>query len=68
MFSTIVFVAVFLSLLLASVVLWALFLRLGLRWAKVPDVTTRRVVLTTAMVISLNVAINVLFLFVSSVL
>jgi signal peptidase I len=65
MFSTVVFAAVFVGLLLASVVLWALFLRLGLRWARIPDVTTRRVVLTTAIVIILQVALNVLFLFIS---
>jgi signal peptidase I len=65
MFSTVVFAAVFVGLLLAWVVLWALFLRFGLRWAKVPDVTTRRVVLATAIVIILQVAINVLFLFIS---
>lgn len=65
MFSTIVFAAIFLGLLIASVVLWALFLRLGLRWAKVPDVTTRRVVLATVVVIILQVAINILFLYIS---
>ncbi len=59
------FLASLRRLLLASVVLWALFLRLGLRWAKVPDVTTRRVVLATAMVIVLQIGLNVLFLFVS---
>jgi len=65
MLSTIVFAAIFVGLLLASVVLWALFLRLGLRWAKVPDVTTRRVVFATSIVIILQVALNVLFLFIS---
>lgn len=65
MLSTIVFAAIFVGLLLASVVLWALFLRLGLRWAKVPEVTTRRVVVATAIVIVLQVTLNVLFLFVS---
>jgi hypothetical protein len=65
MFSSVVFAAIFVGLLLASVVLWALFLRLGLHWAKVPEVTTRRVVLTTAIVIVLNVALNVVSLFVS---
>ncbi|MCA9125001.1 MAG: signal peptidase I [Planctomycetaceae bacterium] len=65
MLSTIVFAAIFVGLLLASVVLWALFLRLGLRWAKVPDVTTRRVVAATAIVIVLQVAINLGFLFIS---
>ena len=61
MFSTLVFAAVFVGLLLLSAVLWALFLRLGLRWAKVPEVTTRRVVLATAIVIILQIALNVLF-------
>lgn len=65
MFSTVAFAPIFLGLLLASVVLWALFLQLGLRWAKVPDVTTRRVVLATAIVIILQVTLNVLFRFIS---
>ncbi len=65
MFSTLVFAALFIGLLFASIAVWALFLGLGLRWAKVSDVTTRRVVLATVVVIILQVALNILFLFVS---
>jgi signal peptidase I len=65
MVSTIVFAAVFVGLLLASVALWALFLRLGLRWAKVPDVTMHRVVVATVIVFVLQVGLSVMFLFVS---
>ncbi|MBC7816609.1 MAG: signal peptidase I [Planctomycetaceae bacterium] len=65
MLSTIILVASFLGLLLLSVVFWALFLRLGLRWAKVPDVTTRRVIFATIVLIVLQVALNVLFLLAS---
>lgn len=61
MFSTIVFSAIFLGLLLVSAVLWGLFLRLGLRWAKVPDVTTRRVVFTVVVVMVLQITLNALF-------
>lgn len=30
------------GLFVLQVILWAIFLRLGLRWAKVPDITIRR--------------------------
>jgi signal peptidase I len=66
MLSTIVFVAVFVGLLVVSVVLWALCLRLGLWWAKAPDVTMRRVVLATATIIVLQIMLNVLFAIASS--
>lgn len=65
MLSTIVFAAALIGLLLVTVALWALLLRLGLRWAKVPDVTTRRVVVTTAIVVVLQFTLSVLFQFVS---
>ncbi|MHC4407057.1 MAG: signal peptidase I [Planctomycetota bacterium] len=61
MLSTIIVVALFLGLLIVSVILWAVFLRLGLRWAKVPDVTTRRIVLAAATVIVLQIVLDVLF-------
>ena len=64
MFSTIILVSVLVGLQLASVVLWAKFLRLGLRWAKVPEVTTRRVILATALSIILQIPPYVLFRFV----
>jgi hypothetical protein len=47
MLSTIIVAAIFLGLVILQVILWAMFLRLGLRWATVPDVTTRKVVLAT---------------------
>lgn len=59
MFSTIVFAAIFIGLRLASILLWVLFLRLGLRWAKVPDVTTWRIFLATVVVIILQIVLNV---------
>lgn len=65
MFTTILCAAVFIGLLLATAVLWAMFLRLGLRWTKVPEVTTRQVVLATAIAIVLHLAITLLFLFIA---
>jgi len=65
MFSTTIFAASFIGLLLASVVLWALLLRLGLRWAKVADVTWRRIARATAIVFIVQVALTVLFLLIS---
>jgi signal peptidase I len=50
MTSTIVLVASFLGLLLLAVLPWAIFLWLGLRWAQVPDITLRRIVVTTILV------------------
>jgi len=60
MLLTIIFAALFLGLLIVGVVLWALLLRLGLRWAKIPGVTTRRIVLTTATVMILQILLDVL--------
>lgn len=54
MLSTIVVVVLYLGLLIVSAVLWAVFLRLGLRWAKVPDPRTRQIVLATGIVFLLN--------------
>ena len=51
MFSTIVFLAIFIGILLGSAALWAFSLWLGLRWAGVSEVTSRTVTLTTAIVI-----------------
>lgn len=59
MLSTFVLATVFLSLLIVSVVLWATFLRLGLRWAKVPDATMWRAVVATAMLMILQIALIV---------
>jgi len=60
MLSTTLLAVIFIGQLIALIVLWALFLRLGLRWAKVPDVTTRRILLTTAIVIGLGVVFTIL--------
>lgn len=43
MFVTIVIVSIFIGLVVVQAVLWAVFLRWGLRWAKVENVTMRRV-------------------------
>lgn len=66
MISTVVFAAVFLGLLFASIVLWAMCLRLGLQWAKVPEVTTRQVVKATTVTAILQIAQNVFFLSIMS--
>ena len=60
MLSTIIVAAIFLGLVILQVILWAMFLRLGLRWATVPDITTRKVVLATggALVIQLMLYIH----------
>ena len=65
MFSTIFSVAAFVGLLFASCALWALFLRIGLSWAKVADVSWRRIVFGTALVFIVQVVLNLLFLLVS---
>lgn len=59
-----VFLITLIGLFLANFVLWALCLRLGLRWARVMDVTGRRVAITTAVVIALNTAVVSLFLYI----
>jgi signal peptidase I len=66
MILTALLVSYFVGLLLTSVLLWVWFLRIGLRWAKVSDVTMRRVGVATAVVITLQVAFNVLFFVVST--
>lgn len=58
---TILLIAVFLGLLILQVFLWAVFLRLGLRWAGAAGVTTRRIVVTTAVVVSAELVLNLLF-------
>lgn len=59
MLSTIIVVAVFFSLVMLQFILWAMFLRLGLRWARVPDVTTRRIVLATGSVIAIQLVLYI---------
>ena len=46
---TIILSILFVALPLVSLGLWALFLRLGLHWAKVPDVRWRRIVLAAVL-------------------
>jgi signal peptidase I len=58
---TILLIAVFLGLLILQVFLWAVFLLLGLRWAGAAGVATRRVVVTTAVVVSAELVLNLLF-------
>ncbi len=59
MLSTIIVIAIFLSLLILQVILWAVFLRVGLRWARVADVTARRIVLATASVVVLQLVLYI---------
>jgi signal peptidase I len=61
MLSTIIVVAIFLGLVVLQVILWAVFLRLGLRWARVPEVTTRRIVVATASVIAIQLVLYIPF-------
>jgi len=51
------------GLILGSAALWAVFLRIGLRWVKVPGVTTRRVVLATVTIFLLHFVPAVWYLF-----
>ena len=55
--STVVFVSLFLGLLVATFALWAVFLRLGLRWAKVQEVTWHRVGRAMLLVLALQTPI-----------
>ncbi len=61
MLSTIIVVAIFLSLVVLQVILWAVFLRLGLGWARVPEVTTRRIVVATVSVIAIQLVLYIPF-------
>jgi signal peptidase I len=66
MLSTIVAAVLLVGLLIGSLVLWMLFLRLGLRWARIPNVTTRQIVLATSLVTVLQGTLNTCFLFISA--
>ncbi|QDV50447.1 hypothetical protein Enr17x_24870 [Gimesia fumaroli] len=50
MFTTFFPLAILLGLLLLSIILWATLLFLGLHWAQAPEISVRRVLLTTAFV------------------
>ncbi len=58
MTSTILVAALLFGLLAASILLWVLFLRLGLHWANIRDVTARRLLWATVLVFVLQVAIT----------
>lgn len=62
---TLVAIALYLGLFIARAILWAIFLRVGLKWVRVPEVTTRRIVVATASVIIVQLVINILFLVLS---
>jgi signal peptidase I len=61
--STLIFATSLLGLLAASLVLWALFLRLGLWWAKVKDVTTGRIVLAVVLAVVLQLTLSIVLQF-----
>ena len=48
--STIIVISLFLGLILTYILLWVLFLRIGLRWVKVNKITMRRVAYATILV------------------
>jgi signal peptidase I len=64
MLSTTLVIAVFGILLILQVALWAFFLWLGLRWARVEGVTTRRLAVVTAgafvLILTLTVEVGLL--------
>jgi signal peptidase I len=65
MLSTIIVVALLLGLVAGWFVLWATFLRLGLRWAKVEGITTRRIVFATAIVFAVQFLLRVVSILLS---
>lgn len=60
MLSTIIVVALLLGVITGWFILWATFLRLGLRWAKVEGITTRCIVFATAVVFAVQFLLGVL--------
>jgi signal peptidase I len=58
--STIIVAGLFFGLLATSVLLWVVFLRLGLRWARVQGVNARRIVLATVLVVVLQIGLMIL--------
>jgi hypothetical protein len=63
--STIIVASLFLGLLVALIFLWILFLRVGLRWAKVQDVTMRRVAFAAILLFALHIALIIVSYLVS---
>jgi len=60
MLSTVILVALLLGLVTGSFVLWAVFLRVGLQWAKVEGITTRCIFFATAVVFAVQLLLSVL--------
>jgi signal peptidase I len=60
MLSPTILVAALLSAIVLPTLLWAVFLRLGLQWAKVPEPTWRRVATATLLVAAIQLIVNVL--------
>ncbi|MFO0943097.1 MAG: signal peptidase I [Pirellulales bacterium] len=56
--STTIFLLIFLGLMFLAIVFWGVFLRMGLNWAKVPDVNFSRIVWATAIVSAFGIAMN----------
>jgi len=54
MHSTIIVLTLLFGLTVVQVLLWAIFLRIGLRWAGVADVRTRRIVAATGIVVAVE--------------
>jgi signal peptidase I len=65
MLSTVILVGLFLGLLSLTLILWAVFLRLGLRWAKAADVTRSRIVAVTGLVFVIQLVLYIAFRFIS---
>lgn len=60
MLSTILVFGLFLGIIAMSIVAWALFLHLGLKWANITNVTKWRILLTTVVVFVVNILANTL--------
>ena len=59
--TTLIFAITFVGLLVLRLSLWALFLRMGLRWAKAVDANRWRIAIATVTVPVVQFAMNVLF-------
>ena len=64
--STIIVASLFLGWLVAETLLWALFLLIGLRWAKVKNITTRRVAYATLFSVLLTILACITYLILSN--
>ncbi len=59
MLSTTIFIAIFIGLMFVSLVFWGVFLGMGLRWAKVPEVTSSRIVWTTVIAGAFGIVLSI---------